>query len=136
MEDLSKRIKSLTRELRDLQPQLEWSAFRSASPGDQNRILNDLLDEGLGEDLKSAVDSLRQFLWRYIESAVENSDPHVDYAQQSKRLEQITGVLRLLHHSACPSKEPLESVERITKTVNRRLEAHSQQEDLALERSA
>jgi hypothetical protein len=30
----------------------------------------------------------------------------------------------------------LESVERITKTVNRRLEAHSQQEDLALERSA
>src|SRR5438309_3860642 len=102
MEDLSEHIKRLTEELKALQPQLEWSVFRSASPSDQNRILNDLLDAGLCEDLKRALDILRHFLWCYIESAAANSNPHVDYAAQSKRLEQITAVLRLLHHSACP----------------------------------
>jgi len=50
MEDLSRRIKQLTQELKALQPQLEWSTFRSSSPGDQNRILDDLLGAGLGEE--------------------------------------------------------------------------------------
>src|SRR5690349_19285437 len=136
MEDLSKRIKRLTQEIRELQPQLEWSTFRSSSPGDQNKILNEVLDAGLGVDLKRAVDILRHFLWCYIESAVADSDPHVDYALQSKRLEQITGILRLLHHSACPAKDSLEFVERVTLTVNRHLEAHQPQEEIALKQSA
>ena len=136
MQDLSKRIARLTQELRAFQPQLEWSTFRSSSRGDQSRILDDLLDAGLGEDLKNTVDLLRHFLWCYIESAVADSDPHVDYALQSRRLEQITAILRLLHHSACPSKDSLESVERITVTVNRYLEAHHLQEELPLVQSA
>src|SRR5258708_1981289 len=136
MQDLSKRIKRLTQELKALQPQLEWNTFRSSSPGDQNQILNDVLDAGLGEDLKRAVDLLRHFLWCYIESAVADSDPHVDYALQSKRLGQITEMLRLLHHSAYPSKDSLESMERITVTVNRHLEGRRPQEELPLVQSA
>ena len=136
MEDLSERIKRLTEELRALRPQLEWDAFQSSSPGDQNRILNGLLEAGLGEDLKRAVDLLRHFLWCYIESAVAGSDPHVDYALQSKRLGQITEMLRLLHHSEYPAKDSLESVERITVTVNRQLEAHRLHEEAPLEQSA
>jgi hypothetical protein len=136
MQDLSKRIKRLTAELRALGPQLEWETFRSSSPSDQNRILNNLLDAGLGEDLKRAVDLLRHFLWCYVESAVADSDPRVDYALQSKRLGKITEILRLLHHSACPSREPLESVERITRTVNRHMETRYPQEELTLEQSA
>ena len=136
MEDLSWRIKRLTKDLRALQPQLEWNTFQASSAGDQNRILNDVLGAGLGEDLKRAVDLLRHFLWCYIEAAVADSDPHVDYALQSKRLEQITEVLRLLHHSACPTKASLEFVDRTMLTVNRHLEAHQQVEELALEQSA
>jgi hypothetical protein len=124
MEDLSKGIQRLTRELGALQPQLEWSSFQASNMGDQNRILDALLDAGLGEDLKRAVDQLRHFLWCYIESAAAGADPHVDYAQQSKRLEQITTVLRQLNHSACPPKATMEFVERVTLSVNRRMEAH------------
>src|SRR5882724_2156970 len=136
MEDLSKGIKRLTHELRALQPQLEWNNLQASKPGDRNQTLDALLDAGLGEDLKRAVDLLRHFLWCYIEAAVADSDPHVDYALQSKRLEQITEVLRLLHHSACPTKASLEFVDRTMLTVNRHLEAHQQVEELALEQSA
>ena len=101
MEDLSKGIKRLTHELRALQPQLEWNNLQASKPGDRNQTLDALLDAGLGEDLKRAVDLLRHFLWCYIESAVVDSDPHVDYALQSKRLEQVTDILRQMNHPAC-----------------------------------
>src|SRR6266852_7741546 len=136
MEDLSKGIKRLTHEVRALQPKLEWNIFQASNPGEQNRILDALLDAGLGEDLKRAVDLLRHFLWCYIESAVADSDPHVDYALRSKRLEQITAVLRQLNHSACPPKASMEFVERVTLSVNRRMEAHHAQEELPLEQPA
>jgi hypothetical protein len=136
MEDLSKGTKRLTKELRALQPRLEWSAFQASSPGDQNRTLDVLLDAGLGEDLKRAVDTLRHFLWCYIESAAADSNPHVDYAQQSKRLEQITAVLRQLNHPTCPPKASMEFVARATLSVNRRMESHQAQEELPLEQPA
>jgi len=136
MEDLSKGIKRLTQELRAFQPQLEWSIFKSSSPSEQNRILDHLLDAGLSEDLKRAVDLLRHFLWCYIESAVVDSDPHVDYALQSKRLEQVTDILRQMNHPACPPKASLEFVERVTLSVNRRMEAHFPQEEFPLEQPA
>ncbi|SRR6266566_960990 len=137
MEDLSKGIKRLTHELRALQPQLEWNNLQASKPGDRNQTLDALLDAGLGEDLKRAVDLLRHFLWCYIESAVADSDPHVDYARQSKRLEQITTVLRQLNHSTCPPKASMEFVERVTLSVNRRMEeARLPQEELPLEQPA
>src|SRR6266702_1935793 len=141
MEDLTKGIQRLTQELRALQPWLEWNTFQEFSPGDQNRTLNDLLDTCLVEDLKRSVDLLRHFLWCYIESAATDSDPHVDYAQQSKRLEQITDVLRQLNYSTCPPKAAMEFVQQTTLNVNRRMkahhtEAHHAQEELPLEQSA
>src|SRR6266700_29201 len=136
MEDLSRGIKRLTHELRALQPQLEWDAIQVSSPGDRNQMLDALLDAGLGEELKRAVDQLRHFLWCYIESAAAASDPHVDYAQQSKRLEQITTVLRQQNHSTCPPKASLEFVERATLSVNRHMKAHQAQVELPLEQPA
>jgi len=137
MEDLSEQIENLTQELRALHAQLRWSAFQHADSADQDRILNNLLNAGLGHDLKKAVDLLSQFLWCYIESAAArvNADG-VDHAQQSLRLGQVTQMLRLLHHSACPLKESLASIEQATMAVARNAEAAAMFRSLTMEKSA
>lgn len=137
MEDLSDRIKSITHELRALHLQLLWPVFQDAKSGDQDRILNNLLNAGLGHDLKKAVDLLSQFLWCYIESAaVRINAEGVDYAQQSVRLGQVTEMLRLLHHSACPLKVSLASIEQATMTVTRNAETSGVHRQLTMEKTA
>src|SRR5437588_9913866 len=108
MEDLSDQIENLTQELRALHAHLRWSTFQDADSADQDRILNNLLNAGLGHDLKKAVDILIQFLWCYIESAAARITAEgVVYAQQRLCLGLGTEMLRLLHHSACTLKESL-----------------------------
>src|SRR5438270_12618206 len=137
MEDISDRIESITHELKALHLQLLWPKFQDADPCDQDRILNHLLNAGLGHDLKRAVDLLSQFLWCYIESAAARSNAEgVDYAQQSLRLGQVTEMLRLLHHSACPLRESLASIEHATMAVTRNAEIPMAQMQLRVEKTA
>ena len=137
MEDISDRIESITHELKALHLQLLWPKFQDADPRDQDRILNHLLNAGLGHDLKRAVDLLSQFLWCYIESAAARSNAEgVDYAQQSVRLGQVTEMLRLLHHSACPLRESLASIEHATMTVTRNAKIPMEQRQLGVEKTA
>jgi hypothetical protein len=137
MEDLSDQIENITQELKALHLKLRWSTFQDADSSDQDRILNNLLNAGLGHNLKKAVDLLSQFLWCYIESAAARINAEgVDYAQQSLRLCQVTEMLRLLHHSACPLKESLASIEQATMTVARNAEAAAMFRTLAREKTA
>jgi hypothetical protein len=137
MEDISDRIDHLTQELRALHSQLQWPNFHNASPSEQELILNQVLNAGLGHDLKKAVDLLSQFLWCYIESAAARSnDETVDYSQQSARLGQATAMLRLLHHSACPLMDSLTFVEHATMTVTRQMETPTNRKVLAMEKTA
>lgn len=137
MEDISDRIESTTHELKALHLQLLWAKFQEADPSDQDRILNHLLNAGLGHDLKRAVDLLSQFLWCYIESAAARSYAEgIDYAQQSARLGQVTEMLRLLHHSACPLRESLASIEHATMTVTRSAQIPMMQSPLRMEKTA
>lgn len=137
MEDISNQIENITQELKALHVKLHWSTFRDADSGDQDRIFNNLLNAGLGQDLKKAVDLLSQFLWCYIESAaVRINAEGVDYAQQSLRLGQVTEMLRLLHHSACPLKESLASIEQATMTVAHNAKATAMFRQLTMEKTA
>lgn len=137
MEDISDRIETITQELKALHRELLWPKFHDADPCDQDRILNQLLNAGLGHDLKRAVDLLSQFLWCYIESAAARSNAEgIDYAQQSQRLEQVTEMLRLLHHSACPLRESLAFIEHATMTVTRSAEIPMLQRQLRVEKTA
>src|SRR5215467_15400557 len=104
MEDISDRVARLSQELRAFQLELQTKSLRRSSPGDQDSVMDNLLNAGLGQDLKRTVDLLSQFLWCYIEAAAAspNADADIDYARQSSRLGQITGILRQLHHSSCP----------------------------------
>jgi len=139
MEDLTNQITRLSQELKALETQLQWSSFQCCSPGDQDQLLDRLLNAGLGQDLKRAVDLLNHFLWCYIESVAagpnaENAE--VDYVQQSSRLAQITDVLRLLHHSSCPLRDSLAAVEHAALTVTAQASQARPQAELAWEKSA
>lgn len=118
MEDLSNQITRLSQELKSLEAQLQWSSFQCCSPGDQNRVMDRLLNAGLGHNLKRVVDLLNHFLWCYIEFVAAEPSAKVDYIQQSARLVQITEVLRLLHHSSCPLRDSLAAVEHAAMTVS------------------
>jgi hypothetical protein len=137
MEDISDRIAHLTQELKALHAQLQWPKFQNATPDDQDQILNQVLNAGLGHDLKKAVDLLSQFLWCYIESAAARTNAEeVDYVQQSVRLAQTTAMLRMLHQSACPLMDSLAFVEHATMTVTRQAEAPPIRRVLAMVKTA
>ena len=136
MEDISNKITQLSQQLEAFQVLLQWNNFQCSNPGDQDRIMDQLLNAGLGKDLKKAVDLLSHFLWCYIEAAAANANADVDYAQQSWRLGQITETLRLLHHSACPLKDSLAFLEQTAMTITRQVNADRLQERLPLEQTA
>ena len=136
MEDITDRITRLAQELKALHMHLHCSKFQDCSWEEQDRITDHLLHTNLGQELRKAVDLLSHFLWCYIESAAANVNEEVDYAQQSRRLRQITGTLRLLHDSACPLKESLTFMEHATMTVNRPFATVHRQEQGALKSSA
>ena len=138
MEDISERVTRLSQELRAFQLDLQWKNFQCSSPSDQDSIMDNLLNAGLGQDLKKTVDLLSQFLWFYIEAAAASpqADADVDYARQSSRLGQITGILRQLHHSSCPLKDSLAFVEHAAMALTSHVDVGSRQESLSLEKSA
>lgn len=135
MEDISNLFARVSQELHAVQSQLKWSTFQSVNPGLQDKIMDEFLRAGLGQELRRAVDLVSQFLWCYIESAAADSNADVDYAHQSRRLEQVTELLRLLHHSSCPLKGTLGFVEHATMTVNRHVAA-GEREQKAFSKSA
>ena len=138
MEDISDRVTRLSQELRAFQLELQWKSFQCSSPTDQESIMDNLLNAGLGQDLKRTVDLLSQFLWCYIEAAAAGpqSDADVDYARQSSRLGQITGLLRQLHHSSCPLKDSLAFLEHTAMALTSHVDAENRQGRLFLGKSA
>ncbi|HWX53552.1 MAG TPA: hypothetical protein VN176_03060 [Verrucomicrobiae bacterium] len=122
MPDFSERVVAMTQELKALLQQLQWAQCDS-NPGDQERILDDLLSMGLIEDLKNAVDHMRYFLWRYIDSAATNPGTDVDYGRQSRRLRQVAETLGRLRCTPASSTAPQSFLEEITAAVNRHCDA-------------
>ncbi len=136
MKDTSDRIRRITEELRALTVQLQWSTFQKSSRDDKTKILNGLLNSGLVEDMKSAIDQLSRFLWCYINSAAAaNSIVESDRELQSMRLGQITGLLRALRQPAIVLEDQSGFVERITASVDQHLQAYDDQ-DLVSRRTA
>jgi 3-methyladenine DNA glycosylase Tag len=136
MKDTSERIVRITEELRALAAQLQWSTFQKSSRDDKTKILNGLLNSGLVEDLKTALDQLSRFLWCYVNSAAAaNSIMESDYESQNQRLGQITEMLRLLREPGFACDYSMGFVDRLTAAVDQHLEAHDR-EALVNRRSA
>jgi 3-methyladenine DNA glycosylase Tag len=129
MKDTSERIVRITEELRALAAQLQWSTFQKSSRDDKTKILNGVLNSGLVEDLKTALDQLSRFLWCYVNSAAAaNSIMESDYESQNQRLGQITEMLRLLREPAFAADHSMSFVDRLTAAVDQHLEAHGREE--------
>jgi len=136
MEDFSSRMTRLSHELKALAVDLEWTAANETSAPEQDRMIDRLLRAGVGQDLKRAVELLNHFLWSYIDNVAAGPNEAVDYARQSSRLSQVTELLRLLHHSSCPLRDSLGSVEHAALTLTRHLDAVPPQEGRSLGKSA
>jgi hypothetical protein len=137
MEDFSDQISRLSQELRTFQLNLERDNLQHTSHGNQDEVMDQVLNAGLGEDLKKTVDLLNYFLWRYIEAAAAtDANADIDYARQSSRLGQITEILRALHHSSCPLKNSFTSVEHAAMTIASHSAAVTSQKKLPLGKSA
>lgn len=141
MKDLSKRIGQLSHQLQDLKKELQDAVQRSPKPSEDNVILRQVLETGLVADLADVVDQLSCFFWSYIDQAAHPRS-EVDFAQQSRNLEHVTELLRVLRHAATTSPGHASFVSRVTRIVDRQMEAGSnvevapQEQQLGLGRSA
>jgi hypothetical protein len=125
MRDISRQMEHLTQKLRELRLQLQETNSQPTGAGDYSGMLNQVLGATLVPDLTDLVNQLSQFLWQYIDSAARPGK-EVDFAVQSKRLEQATEMLRRLHFASSPilAENSVAFVARITQTVDRLLESN------------
>lgn len=87
MSTLPKMIQVATRELREIQQQLQSIPDKST--------LTDLDSQAL-QDFKAAVDYMRQLLWTYIEAGSGDKAQNVDDALRRLRLQRVTEMLQTI----------------------------------------
>jgi hypothetical protein len=95
LDDITKRIEHVTDELRIIHSRLD-EATRNAA--DRQIMIDKLLAGELLNDLKSAVDNMRHFLWSYIEATAQGPD-ELKNAIQGYRMQRVTEMLRVLRES-------------------------------------
>ena len=95
MNEITERIARVTDELRIIQRQLDESTRRVAA---RQEMVDSLVAGDLLNDLKSAVDNMRQFLWSYIEATAEGPE-EMKTAIQGYRMQRVTEMLRVLRES-------------------------------------
>jgi hypothetical protein len=123
MDDICTRIRRITTDLNALEEELEWQKIEATSQEEQAQLLEEILSVDLMSDFKAAVDRVRHFLWRYIESAANNNGQDVDYALQSHRLRRVTEMLRMLRNNGVPEMATLPEertfFEHVTSVIER-----------------
>ena len=75
MDDLHTRIARVTDDLRTIQQELNCAAMQAPSDPELMEVLNSLSETEPIENLRTALDQMRHFLWFY--SQVLNNEPEV-----------------------------------------------------------
>ena len=96
MDDITRRIQRVTDDLRAIQEELGGAAVEDPAQGEPARLLDQLLEQDLIADFKTAVDHMRQFLWSYIDAVCRKEGRNVDYTLQAFRMQRVTEMLRIL----------------------------------------
>lgn len=89
MSKLPEKIQSATRELRQLQQEIQ-----SPSPAAGPRLAE--LDVAALKELKAVIDYVRQLLWTYIQADDLNGGRSVDEEVLSLRLQRVTEMLHTI----------------------------------------
>ncbi|HXE91804.1 MAG TPA: hypothetical protein VNK82_12680 [Terriglobales bacterium] len=95
-ESLADRVRRVTEDLRQFHQELEGAVAQSGPDAEQARKLDELLDQGLMEDFRAAVDHLRHLLWAYLQASGEQSGVGVDQMLQASRMRRVTEMMRHL----------------------------------------
>jgi predicted RecB family endonuclease len=113
--DVTTRIRRVTDDLRILQEQLDLAAHQAQAQRD--KVLDELVDGDLMNDLKSAVDNVRHFLWAYIEATTQNPDD-LKSAIQGYRMQRVTEMLRVLREHESPEMHNIPEARSFFEEIN------------------
>ncbi len=113
--DVTARIRRVTDDLRALQEQLDVAAHQAAAQRD--KVLDELVDGDLLNDLKSAVDNVRHFLWAYIEATTQNPED-LKSAIQGYRMQRVTEMLRVLREHESPDMHNIPEARSFFEEIN------------------
>ena len=95
-ESLADRVRRVTEDLRQFHHELEQTVQHGGHDAEHARKLDELLDQGLMGDFRSAVDHLRHLLWAYLQASGEQSGVGADRMLQVSRMRRVTEMVRLL----------------------------------------
>ena len=93
MSKLPDKIQSATRDLRQLQQEIQ-SPLPAAGP----RLAE--LDTAALKEFKAVIDYVRQLLWTYIQAENRKHGKNVDEEVRSLRLQRVTEMLHTIQHEA------------------------------------
>ncbi|HET9789796.1 MAG TPA: hypothetical protein VFR08_00690 [Candidatus Angelobacter sp.] len=118
---LVNHLKELTEELTAVHSELYWLAMRAQDSTDKESPAELKVD--LLTDLKGAVDNMRLMLWNYIETASVVDPQGVREGIEHQRVRRVTEFLELLRDRLGHNdEEPVSFIERISASVNNRLQ--------------
>jgi hypothetical protein len=118
---LVNHLKELTEELTAVHSELYWLAMRAQNSTDKESPAELKVD--LLTDLKGAVDNMRLMLWNYIETASVVDPQGVREGIEHQRVRRVTEFLELLRDRLGHNdEEPVSFIERISASVNNRLQ--------------
>ena len=118
---LVNHLKELTEELTAVHSELYWLAMRAQNSADKKSPAELKVD--LLTDLKGAVDNMRLMLWNYIETASVVDPQGVREGIEHQRVRRVTEFLELLRDRLGHNdEEPVSFIERISASVNNRLQ--------------
>ena len=103
------RIKHITREIHSVQEEMHSKLTESTNGNTMPKFFEDGDAVQVLNDFKAELDQLRRILWFYIEETTAKVAAGTDPEQQSKRIEQVTELLRVL---AAPSANTQSSAEK------------------------
>jgi hypothetical protein len=95
MSDLTHTIRRVTKDLEYIQQELNHAAKFDAAGPVRERVMQEMMDADMIQNLKSAVDNMRYLLWSYIEAQTDKSKD-VSTTLQTIRMQRVTDMLRIL----------------------------------------
>jgi len=98
--DILERIQRVVADLRAVEVELSALSKADLSAEDRIQELDFLLRHNVTQQLKSAVDSMRELLWNYFEQLSKSKGVPAEEALNSIRLRRITEMLHTLRQSS------------------------------------
>jgi hypothetical protein len=119
--ELKKRIQMIADELMALHSELYWMALDEQENPTEEQLED--LDIHLVTDLKSAIDNMRDLLWKYLAAAAKTKPQRVQEAADAHRMRRVTTLLNLLRErlGQYPEGQPMSFIEKISASIDERL---------------